>query len=116
MVRRYGWGLEDSYGWFMTAATSVLTVAFLFMAVAYLLVARYHWKVAGGDLHQPALRSIADSRPVPVLGANIGDVPSGTGIQALAGALKTEVKDLPWERALVRRNASGELIAIDSVF
>jgi poly-gamma-glutamate capsule biosynthesis protein CapA/YwtB (metallophosphatase superfamily) len=116
MRQRYGWGLEDEYGWFVTTAASVLGVAFLALLIAHGLAARYQWKVAGGSLNPPALRSVMEDQPVPVLGASIGDVPSGTGVQALAAALKVQVKDLPWERALVRRNASGDLIAIDSIF
>ncbi len=116
MLRRYGWGMEDTYGWFVTAAASTLGFALIGLTIAHLLVVRYQWKVADGAIPPPALATLTAGRPIPVLGANIGDVPAGNGVQALAAALKVQVKDLPWERALVRRNASGDLLAIDSIF
>lgn len=112
MVRRYGWGLEDEYGWFVSVSATVLGLALLALVTANILVARYHSKVAD----RSAAPAASARAPVPVLGANIGDVPAGGGVHALAGTLKVQVKDLPWERALIRRNSSSGLLAIDSIF
>jgi hypothetical protein len=114
--RRYGWGVEDTYGWFVTTTTSVLGFALLFFLTAHLLVARYHWQVAGGAIPTASDPSLSAGRPVPVLGADIGEVPSDSGIQALAATLKGQVNDFPWDRVLIRRNTSDDLIAIDSLF
>jgi poly-gamma-glutamate capsule biosynthesis protein CapA/YwtB (metallophosphatase superfamily) len=116
MNRRYGWSFQTAFGQFTTAATIILGMAFLSLAISDLLVARYHWKLASGEIAPPALRIIDEDKSVPVMGANVGDVPDGLSLQALAGALRSEVKDLPWSHALVRRTVRGTPVAIDSIF
>ncbi|MBI3676208.1 MAG: CapA family protein [Proteobacteria bacterium] len=113
---RYGWSLKGWYGQFVTVAASIFALTLLTLTIFASLIARYQGRVAEGDIAPPALRTIAESDSLMVLGANIGDVPDTGSVKALAGALKSEVKDLPWKRALVRRSAKGDIIAIDSIF
>lgn len=111
---RWGWSHREEFGWFMSAASAALGLALVCLVTAHLLIWRYEAKVAESNTNAvtPASLTVGTS----VLGADIGDVPSGAGVAALLGALKTAAKDLPWHRALLRRNPNSDFIAIESVF
>jgi hypothetical protein len=105
-------GLEGMYGRFVTAAATTTGLALTAFVSGHLIVA--HARAQQAELAPPALRSLVEDRPVPVLGASIGVAPAGTGQHSLA-ALRAQVRDLPWEKALIRRS-NGERIAQDSIF
>ncbi len=111
MKRSYGWDHGEEYGWFMSAALVPLAFAVLALTIAHLLVARYDWKRASGELPAPLTAAAAG---VPVLGAAIGDVPDDASLDALRHELDARISGLPWRHALVRR--SGAPLAISSLF
>jgi poly-gamma-glutamate capsule biosynthesis protein CapA/YwtB (metallophosphatase superfamily) len=113
---RYGWSLKGWYGQFVTVAACLFALTLVTLTVFAGLIARYQSRLAAGDIAPPALRTLSESDSLLVLGANVGDVPDATNVKSLAGALKSEVRDLPWERALVRRAGKGGIVSSDSIF
>lgn len=87
MKTRFGWDHISWFGQFVDVAAGTLGVALFGLALMALVLPRSDARTATGG------------SAVLVLGANIGDVSSTTNLPAL----KREVRDLPWPRALRRR-------------
>jgi len=114
MDRRYGWSLKTEFGWFMTVAATILALGIIGYSTAFLLVAHYRADLATSA--PPSLRALRDGKIFLVAGASIGDVPDAASLRALVDAVKVQVPDLPWARALVRRNARTAPVTIQSIF
>ncbi|MEI9886915.1 MAG: CapA family protein [Rhizomicrobium sp.] len=114
MKRAFGWDHGEEYGWFMSAALVPLFFALLGLVVVHLLVARYHAKVADGELAPAVVH--APPGGFAVLGAAIGDVPDDASLAGLRAELDARISGLPWNRALVRRNRNAAPLSIQSLF
>ncbi len=110
----YGWDIRTWYGQAASAALAVFALAFVCLIIQHLLVARYEARRLVGEIDAPALRTLDEG--VPVLGANVGDVPDNESLKALQGALRIAAPGLPWQKALVRRTVRGTPIRIVSLF
>jgi Bacterial capsule synthesis protein PGA_cap len=113
-MRRWGWDHRDEFGWFMTAAVTVMALAALSLVVVHALVARYEWRRADGDFDRAAVAG--PGQGVAVLGASIGEVPDAQSLADLRRALGAEAADLPWHRAFVRRAREAVPLSIESLF
>ena len=102
MKTRFGWDHTSWFGQFMDVGAGALGVALIGLALVALVLPRSDARIASGG------------SAVLVLGASIGDVSSTTNLPALTDALKREVKELPWPRALRRR--AGDPTRTGSLF
>jgi len=102
MKPRFGWDHRSWFGQFVDVGAGAIGVALFGLALTTLVLPRSDARIASGG---PA---------VPILGANVGDVSSSADLPALTAALKREVKDLPWTRALRRR--AGDPTRSESLF